>query len=331
MPKCRTVLNGLSLWLCASSVSAQASISDGVRPSAPTPELFGEGIFSTGRYELPPTFTPDGETAYFTVSTPVYGRLHVIMETHLENGRWSAPQVASFSGQYGDADPLISPDGSRLFFISKRPLISGGEPRNDFDIFYVEPESDGWGEPVHVAAASGSGAEYYASAVADGTLYIAAVRPDSQGRGDIYRVPLIDGKYREPENLGPAINSPDHHDTTPYVAPDESYLIFSSWARQDGLGSGDLYISFRQDDGTWSPARNLGPEVNSARTEYCPIVSPDGEYLYFASDRGLADRSPSRPMTTEEWTRMIDSAGNGLGDTYRVPMRRVLNAVAGRP
>jgi Tol biopolymer transport system component len=305
----------LAALLIATSASAQGA------------ELFGGGVFSTGLYELPPAFTPDGKSAYFTVSTPAYGRLHVIMESHLRGGRWSEPRVAPFSGRFGDADPMLSPDGRRLFFLSRRPAREGGAAREDFDIFYVERRGSGWGEPVHVAAASGPDAEHYASPAADGTLYIAAVRPDSRGRGDVYRVPFRDGAYGEPERLGPEVNSPDHHDTTPYVAPDQSYLIFSSWGRPDGRGSGgDLYVSFRRPDGGWTPARNLGPLVNSARTEYCPVVSPDGRYLYFTSERGFADRPLARAADAREWMRMLNAPGNGLGDTYRIELSRVLDA-----
>lgn len=321
----------LAAGLSGGAASAQQSSPGGPADrSAFGAELFGAGTFSTGLYELPPTFTPDGKTAYFTVSTPAYGRLHVIMVTHLQDGGgWSKPRVAPFSGRYGDADPLISPDGSRMFFLSRRPAEPGKEARPDFDIFYMDREANGWGEPRHVPSASTPEAEHYASAAADGTLYIAGIRPDSRGRGDIYRVPLVDGEYGEPENLGPAINSPDHHDTTPFVAPDQSYLIFSSWSRPEGMGpGGDLYISLRQDDGSWGPAKNLGALVNSGRTEYCPVVSHDGQYLYFASERGFADSPLPATVDAEEWERLVSSAGNGLGDTYRIEMSRVLAAAS---
>lgn len=66
------------------------------------------------------------------------------------------------------------------------------------------------------------------------------------------------------------------------MAPDQSYIIFSSSGRRDGTGPvGDLYIGLRRADWTWEPARNLGPLVNTDRTEFCPVVSPDGRYLYF--------------------------------------------------
>lgn len=288
-------------------------------------QLFGEGVFSTGAYELPPTFTPDGQRAYFTVSTPAYGRLHVIMESRRTGSGWSEPHIADFSGRYGDADPMISPDGSRLFFLSRRPAPARAPGRGDFDIWYLDRVGDGWGEPQHVPTASGPQDEHYAMAAADGTLYIAAIRPEGHGRGDLYRVPVVNGRYGEPVNLGPGINS-EFHDTTPYVAPDQSYIIFSSWGRQDGNGpAGDLYISFRQND-SWSTPRNLGPMVNSGRTEYCPVVSHDGQYLYFASERGFADAPLTERLTTAELRRLLGGAGNGLGDTYRIEMSRILDA-----
>jgi Tol biopolymer transport system component len=53
----------------------------------------------------------------------------------------------------------------------------------------------------------------------------------------------------------------------------------------DGLGLTDLYVSFGNDDGTWTEPRNMGPRVNSPSNEGCPIVSPDGRYLFFNSHR----------------------------------------------
>lgn len=89
--------------------------------------------------------------------------------------------------------------------------------------------------------------------------------------------------------LGPGVNS-ELHDWDAFVAPDESYLIFSSQDRPDSVGAQDLYISFRNEDGSWTEARNMGPRVNSPSDEICPSVSIDGEILFFTSRRrGDAD------------------------------------------
>ncbi len=55
--------------------------------------------------------------------------------------------------------------------------------------------------------------------------------------------------------------------------------------RPDELGNGDLYISFRKQDGGWSKAENMGSIINSKEMELFASVSPDGKYLFFTSDR----------------------------------------------
>ena len=293
-----------------------------------TAELFGAGVFSTGDYELPPTFTKDGRTAYFTVSTPQYGRIRWILETHRRGNGWSEPVVAPFSGRYDDADPWIAPDGSQLFFLSKRPVAPGSPPKRDLDIWVVTKQPNGaWGEPRHLGPnVNGPGEEHYVTATNDGTLYIAAVRQDSRNLGDLYRVPFANGEYGEPVNLGSTLNMPETHETTPYVAPNGSYMIFGSRGRPDSHGDLDLYITVRDSAGQWSAPRNLGPGVNSSAGELCPIVSPDGRWLYFTSLRGFIDAGPGDTQNGRDLRKRLRSPGNGLGDTYRVPLAPILAA-----
>ena len=75
------------------------------------------------------------------------------------------------------------------------------------------------------------------------------------------------------------------NEADPYIAPDESYIIFSS-VRAGGLGEGDLYISFNQ-KGKWTAPRSLGPTVNTSDYEYTPLVSPDKKHFFFS--RGWGD------------------------------------------
>src|SRR5262249_1878985 len=111
----------------------------------PEPTLFGEGIVSTGAFETHPAFTPDGRTLYFVKSTPAFSdwKIHV---SRFADGRWSAPEMAPFSGKYRDADPYVTPDGKRLYFISDRPV--DGKAKEDMDIWVMEKtKGGGWGEP----------------------------------------------------------------------------------------------------------------------------------------------------------------------------------------
>lgn len=66
----------------------------------------------------------------------------------------------------------------------------------------------------------------------------------------------------------------------PFIAPDESYLIWDS-ERKDGFGETDLYISFKQKDGSWGKAINMGPNINSADNDFFASVTADAKYILF--------------------------------------------------
>jgi Tol biopolymer transport system component len=288
---------------------------------AAQPTLFGPGTISTGDMELNAAFTPDGRTLYFTKRTPKY-QLWTILVSTLKGNRWSVPRVAEFSGQYGDFDPFISPDGSQLFFSSNRPVPGKAKP--DFDIWMVKKTAAGWSTAVNLGAdVNTESQEYYPSVSKTGTLYFSSNREGGKGSGDLYRSRLVNGKYSKPENLGDEINS-KYFEGDPYIAPDESFLIFVSYNRPDGLGDGDLYVSLNQ-NGHWTPPKHLGAPINSSALDFCPNMSPDGKYFFFTSERGFADQPLTRPLTYEQLTKLIRSPGNGLGDIYQIDASVILN------
>jgi hypothetical protein len=118
--------------------------------------------------------------------------------------------------------------------------------------------------------------------VADGSLYFTSTRPPGgPGRSNLYRAARqADGSFAEPVLIGPPVASESGIGDT-YVAPDESYMILSS-RRPPGFGNGDLFVSFRQQDGSWGEPVNLGDRINTEATEFCPMVTPDGRYLFFS-------------------------------------------------
>jgi Tol biopolymer transport system component len=234
----------------------------------------------------------------------------------MENGKWTGPEVAPFSGHYSDIEPFYSPDGKRIYFSSNRPLEGTGEPRPDFDIWYVEKTGDGWADAVNIGApVNTEGNEFYPSVTADGTLYLTASYESSLGFEDIYKSELVDGKYADPINLGETVNS-RLYEYNSFIAPDESYIIYSGHGRQDGFGSGDLYVSFRQEDGSWSKAVNMGERINSGAIDYCPYVSPDGEYLFFSSNRKAGGAYTEIGITYDQMLILLAAPENGLGDIY---------------
>jgi Tol biopolymer transport system component len=252
----------------------------GQPPPGDSPEVFAPGIISLrNRLETYPTFSPDGKEMFFSVVNAAWteGR---ILYTRLENGVWTKPEAAFFSDdRHVNWESFISPDGKRMFFASSLPPSSG------MDIWMVERTADAsWTaplrlpEPVNSAAADGS-----PCITNNGTLYFKSLRGGGTGDSWLYRAIRKDGVYAQIESLGNIIDTTSG-ETEPYMAPDESYLIFTSETRKGGNGGWDLWICFRNKDGSWTRAINMGPEINTADDEYGPRVTHDGKYLFFTRE-----------------------------------------------
>jgi peptidoglycan/xylan/chitin deacetylase (PgdA/CDA1 family) len=249
----------------------------------PAPRLFAEGIVNTSADEYGPAFTPDGRTVYFARRSADRKMEHIYF-SRFDGGRWSAQQVAPFSGKYFDKEPFVTPDGSKLFFSSTRPVDPAAPGRTDFNLWVVERTGAGWGDAKPLGAEVNSDTyDNYPSVAANGNLYFSSTRASGQGSNDLYRARLVGGRYAPAENLA-SLNTPQS-DADPYIAPDESYIIIST-TRAGSYGEGDLYVSFNM-GGAWTTPRNLGAKINSATYEYTPLVSPDGRYLFFS--RGWGD------------------------------------------
>jgi Tol biopolymer transport system component len=254
----------------------------GQTPPGLTPEKFAPGIVSTeGVFELNAVFSSDFKEFYFSRTVNEKFKLFVM---RLNDGTWSEPEMLPFSASHPtarDADMMFSPDGKRLYFISDRPL--DGYPENQYNFYYVDRDGDGWGEPVALDGNINLQAPgFYPAIVGDGSLYFTTEGKDTIGGTDSYRAQIKpDGSFQDPVNLGPAINRKTGEGDI-FVSPDESYLIHNARGREDGMGRGDLYISFKQTDGTWGQDIHMGPEINSDQIDFCPMVTPDGKYFFFS-------------------------------------------------
>jgi hypothetical protein len=251
--------------------------------------VFLDRIISTPEnQEMCAAFNADGNEFYFN---RLHKRKWTIFFAREVNGHWTRPEPMSFTRGFTDRDLTISPNGNRIYFGSNRPLKRGEDSLKTLDLWVSARGSDGiWGEPKNIGPPVNTRqfGENYPSVAGNGNLYFFSCREDGLGGCDIYVSTWKDGRYQAPENLGPAVNS-EKHDWDAFIAPDESYIIFSSQNRDDTLGDQDLYIAFRK-SGTWTRAVNMGDRVNSFSSEICPSVTPDGKFLFFTSRRrGKAD------------------------------------------
>lgn len=283
------ILSALSLCWClqANAQETQFPALKGkyVDEKLPTVDalIFAKGVISTDSYEhSAPAFSPDGKTVIWGVverDKPSY-----LLEMKKVKGIWTRPRAVSFSAVASDdMYPSFSADGKRLFFESRRPLPSGA-PVNDIRLWVVDRTAAGWGIPSVLDTAVFKGFEYAHSLTKSGTIYFSTrTMEDGKPAWNIWYSKLQNNKFQRPQKLGAAINDGSYVDG-PYVAKDESYLIFES-NRAGGAGENDLYICFKQKDGTWGDPKNMGPKVNTGFSERFAGLTPDGKYFFFSSNR----------------------------------------------
>lgn len=275
----------------------------GLKSPGDTPELFAPGIVSTGHFEhSSPVFTPDLKEIYWSTIIEENGETTArpIHYMKMIDGVWSKPEIPSFARPFACSEsPFISPDGKRLFFHASNTL----RPEKAA-IYYVERIGDGWSEPIDPGEPINKPGFYGEPTISkNGTLYFIGDYEKAETGFGLYYSKTADGKYQDPVLMEEKFNSLQV-DWTPYIAPDESYFIFCSF-RDGGFGSGDLYISFRQKDGSWGKVMNMGDKINTAANERFPNVTPDGKYLFFNSTKKIPGAAPNAP-------------GNGDGDVYWV-------------
>ena len=216
-----------------------------------TPLVFARGIVSMDYKEhWAPRFSADGnEVFWWTIRVDEENNWHEIHKTMKRFGdRWAVAETSPY-----DNAPVFSPDGKRLYFGSKKE----GD-----DLSFVEKQGDSWSEPKPVGLVTRYPLvrfAYFPTITSNGTLYFMGYLEGQWASIGIYRSELINGEYADPELLPPSINTlGGTRNWTPFIAPDESYLIFCSTRGLPASDQGDLFISFRQPDGNWTEPVNLG-------------------------------------------------------------------------
>ncbi len=267
------------------------------------PQLLAPDLLASSVEEYNGTFSSDGKEFYYTVDIP--GNAFIACTKLMKNNTWSKPKVASFSGKYPDYDPIFSPDGSKLFFSSSRS--QSGNPENK--IWYVEKINDKWSEPKSINLIGAGNRAFYNSVTNDGVIYFNMI-----GSSKIFKAKKIDTAYIV-EELPDIVNG-DFKNYDPFISPNEDYLIFSSY-REEGYGNADLYISFYIND-SWTKPENLGEPINSGYYDKCPSLTPDRNFLIFASNRLSEEFEISQLVSVQNVNMKYQSYDNGKSNIYYI-------------
>ncbi|MBU1011572.1 MAG: hypothetical protein KKG99_01085 [Bacteroidetes bacterium] len=293
----------------------------GQKPPGMIPEIFAPGIVSTMYHEhSAPSFSPSGKEVFW-LSYPqgnyIYRYPKRILYSKEENGCWSIPEFPSFAIGLECSEAFFSYDGEKAFFSAAKRITIDGEDIIDNDIWITEKTSSDWLDPVNIGdPISSNNFEYQPTVTEDLTLYYMGYLEGVKNNYGIFRSKFLDGKYMKPEALPAPINS-EAVDWTPFIARDESYLLWSS-TREGGYGNGDIYVSFKDENNNWTAAINLGSNINEKFNERYPSISPDGKYLFFVSDKINERLEEETDLTFQETLNIYNNPGNGWSDVYWV-------------
>ena len=264
----------------------------------------------------------EGDELYFTVES--YAKEYsFIAFSKKTNGIWAIPKAVIFSGQHKDLEPFLSPDGLKLFFASNRKSNTSSDIKKDMDIWYVTRNkiSNNWSVPKSVGSIiNTSKDEFYPSVTNEGDLYFTAEYKNSKGKEDIYVSKFINNAYTEPISLSKNVNS-EKYEFNAFVSPDGRFIIFTSYGRKDDLGRGDLYISRKDANNNWLPAKHLEKGINSKKLDYCPFVDIKHKKLYFTTNKSTIPKSFKTRKELTEIVNFINSNPNGLSRIYHTSFK----------
>lgn len=289
----------------------------GQQPPEEAAVLFAPGLIDTENNEMSICWSAAGDELYYFIAGQSFDQ-RFILSSRLTDGIWSEPALPAFASEDGiDSYPFLTPDGRTLFFNTSRDEEPGQAAHPRQGIWYVTRESreDPWSVPRKLEFADAfDGHMTFPSVAANGNLYFNGSYSGSRN-SDIFFSRFENGMYTAPVNLGPAINT-ESGEFHPYITPDESYLMFDSNRGEDSFGRNDIFISFRNDDGSWGEAINIGESVNSSYSDLRPFVTFDGKYLFFVSIGREPAAAPELAVLNNDTTAEPREPGYGMQDIY---------------
>ncbi|MCK5536039.1 MAG: PD40 domain-containing protein [Bacteroidales bacterium] len=238
------------------------------------PEIFAPDFISgKGRLHCFPSFSIDNKEIYWMTIPPK------IMTVREINGKWSDPQLASFSTENRNFAPFVAHDNT-IYFSSNR---DGGKGK--LDIWHTTKIDSSFTVPLNIGDKINTGNSESNPTVSENKtmFYAGSVKGKLYSRG-IYYSTYENGEYQIPVFLPEPINIMDTAilDYTPFIAPDESYLLFCSNRQNPEKELCHIYISFKKENGEWNEPIDLSLKMGFTRSSKFPYITPDKKFLFFS-------------------------------------------------
>jgi len=241
----------------------------GQKTPGATPQIFAPGLVSlNGRYEFGMSFSPALDELYFTTLDTAEDSNPEIHTSKIENGYWSKPQKANFSqGKLVyELLPHASLSQNRIYFSGRLT-----QSKDTNGIYYVTRQKSGWSDALKLDVSPKKGRLSDFNQSKDGDIFFTNM-PERQ----MYTAKSKKGQISDVRPLD--IEFGLHG----FISPKQDYLLVNARNRSDeNRRDSDLYVYFKNQDGTWSKPISFGDEVNTTHSETVARVSPDGQYLFF--------------------------------------------------
>ena len=277
------VLSAEGKWLSAATHWAAEQPVEAVTPHSIGPRI------NTVFPESFPQFSVDQQALYFTRRTQ-----HIdddLMRALPDScGGWFAGKALPFplNSSRQERAQSLSADGHYIFFGREDLQSENGWEGGGGDLYMsysATPGDTAWTVPQPFGATINTPAyEGMPTLSADNkTLFFVSDRPGGFGGLDIWLSRFDNGRWQQPVNAGPAVNTAGN-EISPFLAADGKSLFFASDGQARSFGGYDLYCATRSGN-QLSQVRNLGRPINSPHDDISPFVGLAGDTLYFATDR----------------------------------------------
>jgi len=246
----------------------------GESPPIDMPELFKPELIPDKQLAHAGVFTPDMNEYYYTLSDVSFSQF-TVMYIRRGDDQWTSPKEAFFNSSYLEHGVHFTEDGQWVYFSSTRPI---GKDINSstWNIWRSKRLKNGWSEAklVNIPGMEGK-SNSHPSLTRSGRMYFHSYNSDYSDMA-LFVADPVEGEFQKPKKVNFTAGE-NHNMLTPFVAPDESYLLFEK--KFDGFF--EIYISYRSNEG-WLLPQRLSDNINTKNLGN-PYITPDGQYLFYAS------------------------------------------------
>lgn len=249
--------------------STKESFYLGQKPPGLIPEIFAPDLVSiNGRYESTISFSPDLKELYFEAKYE--DKASQIYFSKLKGSKWTPIKKVNLTkgNKKEEMHPFVSPDGKRIYFTAFDSIFS------DERIWYVNRLENSLGDAIKLDSPVNDDKVFFPNHAKNGGLYYFKL-----SKFKTYYASNKSGKFIEPQEVEIDMG---HH---AFISPNGDYLLVTARNNEEeNRKDNDIYVYFKNQDGTWSNPINIGTTVNTNFSEKTPSISPDGKYLFFGRD-----------------------------------------------